>query len=141
MTVAGQSDVTYTYDDGNRLMQIAQGSSTAAFTYDSAGRRTSLTMTNAMTTTYTYDAASDLTGLSYQLGATKLGDLGYEYDLVGRRTSVGGSFARTGLPAALGSATYNANNQLTQRGSASLTSDANGNLPNDGGNTSPSNPY
>ena len=135
MTVAGQSAVNYTYDDANRLMQIAQGSSTAAFTYDSAGRRTSLTLPNAMTTTYAYDAASDLTGLSYQLGATKLGDLGYEYDLVGRRTSVGGSFARTGLPTALGSATYNANNQLTQRGSTSFAYDGNGNLTSDGGNT------
>src|SRR3989442_5212948 len=96
MTVAGQSAVNYTYDDANRLMQIAQGSSTAAFTYDSAGRRTSLTLPNAMTTTCAYDAASDSTGLSYQRGATKLGDLGYEYDLVGRSTSVGGSFARTG---------------------------------------------
>jgi len=135
MTVAGQSAVNYTYDDANRLMQIAQGSSTAAFTYDSAGRRTSLTLPNAMTTTYAYDAASELTGLSYQLGATKLGDLGYEYDLVGRRTSVGGSFARTGLPTALGSATYNANNQLTQRGSTSFAYDGNGNLTSDGGNT------
>ena len=128
MTVAGQSAVNYTYDDA-----IAQGSSTAAFTYDSAGRRTSLTLPNAMTTTYAYDAASDLTGLSYQLGATKLGDLGYEYDLVGRRASVGGSFARTGLPTAQGWATYNANNQLTQRGSTSFAYDGNGNLTSDGG--------
>src|SRR5438552_18699610 len=88
-----------------------------------------------MTTRYRYCAARELTGLSYQLGATKLGDLGYEYDFVGRRTSVGGSFARTGLPTALGSATYNANNQLTQRGSTSFAYDGNGNLTSDGGNT------
>ena len=36
------------------------------------------------------------------------------------------------LPAAVASAAYNANNQLTQWGSASLTYDLNGNLINDG---------
>src|SRR2546427_7683550 len=56
------------------------------------------------------------------------------FDLACRRTSAGGSFARTGLPLALSTATYNANNQLTQWGTASLTSDLNGNLTGDGVN-------
>ena len=42
--------------------------------------------------------------------------------------------ARTGLPLALSSATYNANNQLTQWGTANLTYDLNGNLTGDGVN-------
>jgi len=42
---------------------------------------------------------------------------------------------RVCLPDALGSATYNANNQLTQRGSTSFTYDLNGNLTNDGAKT------
>src|SRR2546425_3504276 len=45
-----------------------------------------------------------------------------------------GSFARTGLPLALSSAMYNANNQLTQWGTAALTYDLNGNLTGDGVN-------
>src|SRR6266581_3109154 len=56
------------------------------------------------------------------------------FDLACRRTSAGGSFARTGLPLALSSATYNANNQLTQWGAATLTYDLNGNLTGDGVN-------
>ena len=48
---------------------------------------------------------------------------------------MGGSFARTGVPNALTSASYNANNQLTQLGPSNLTYDANGNLTSDGVNT------
>lgn len=81
--------------------------------------------------TYSYDAASELTGINYG----SLGNLTYTYDLAGRRTNVGGSFARTGMPAALASASYNVDNQLTQFGSANLTYDANGNLTSDGTNT------
>ena len=41
MTVAGQSSVTYAYDNANRLTQITQGSSTVTYAYDGGGRRTS----------------------------------------------------------------------------------------------------
>ena len=44
----------------------------------------------------------------------------------------GGSYARTNVPTPLASGIYNANNQLTQRGSTSYSYDANGNLSNDG---------
>ena len=54
------------------------------------------------------------------------------YDLAGRRTGVGGSFARTNVPQAASPATYNVNNQLTQWKDATLTYDANGNLTSDG---------
>ena len=53
----------------------------------------------------------------------------------GRRTVIGGTFARTNLPQAFGSATYNDANRLTQKGSTSFTYDANGNLTSDGANT------
>src|SRR5437667_2006015 len=56
------------------------------------------------------------------------------FDFACRRASAGGSFARTGLPLAVSSATYNANNQLTQWGTANLTYDLNGNLTGDGVN-------
>src|SRR2546427_6828044 len=56
------------------------------------------------------------------------------FDLACRRLAMNGSFARTGLPLALSSATYNANNQLTQWGTAALTYDLNGNLTGDGVN-------
>ncbi len=135
MTVAGQPPVSYSYDNANRLTQITQGTSTVSFTYDNANRRTLLTLANSVTATYSYDAASELTGLTYKLGTTVLGNLTYSYDADGRRTSVGGSYARTGLPQAVASASYNADNQLTQWGSSNLTYDLNGNLTNDGANT------
>lgn len=47
---------------------------------------------------------------------------------------MGGSLASTQLPAAVSGAIYNANNQLTQWGTAAMTYDANGNTLNDGMN-------
>jgi hypothetical protein len=70
---------------------------------------------------YSFDAASHLTGLTYKNAVTLLGDLTYSYDQSGRVTQVGGSFARTGLPGALASATYDAANRLSTWGSTSYT--------------------
>src|SRR5712692_10741033 len=70
--------------------------------------------------------------MSYSLGPTALGNLGYACDLDGRRTSMSGSFARTGLPNAITTTAYNANNQLTTWGTASLFYDLNGNMTSDG---------
>src|SRR2546427_4190869 len=56
------------------------------------------------------------------------------FDLACRRAPGRATMARTGLLLALSTATYNANNQLTQWGTASLTSDLNGNLTGDGVN-------
>jgi RHS repeat-associated protein len=53
----------------------------------------------------------------------------------GQRMSMGGSYGRTGLPAATATTAYNANNQLTQWGTVTLTYDLNGNLTSDGPNT------
>jgi hypothetical protein len=83
----------------------------------------------------TYDAASQLTSLTYKLGSNTLGDLTYTYDVAGNRLTTGGSWARTGLPGALASATYDAANQIATWASTSFTYDANGNLTNDGSQT------
>jgi RHS repeat-associated protein len=131
MTVGGQQPVSYFYDNDNRLVQIAQGGSGVSFAYDSDSRRTSLTLPNGVTMSYGYDSASELTSIGYG----SLGNLTYSYDLAGRRTNVGGSSARTGMPNALTTASYNADNQLTQFGPSSLAYDANGNLTSDGTNT------
>jgi hypothetical protein len=84
---------------------------------------------------YSYSAASQPTGITYQSGSTTLGNLTYGYDSNGRMTSVGGTFARTGLPQPVSSATYDAANELTQWGTTSLSYDLNGNLTGDGVNT------
>jgi len=135
MTVAGQQAVTYGYDNANRLTAITQGSTTVGLAFDDANRLTAVTLPNGVRMDYGYDRASQLTGITYKQGTAVLGDLTYGYDAAGRRKTVGGSFARIGLPQPLTSASYNANNQLTQRGASSLAYDANGNLSSDGANT------
>ena len=135
MTVAGQTAVDYSHDNANRLTQIAQGSSTVSFAYDNANRRTSLTLPNGVTMGYSYDNGSELTAINYTLGQNNLGNLTYAYDLAGRRTSMGGSLAAVNLPNAISTTAYNADNQLTQWGTATPTYDANGNTLSDGTNT------
>jgi len=61
-----------------------------------------------------------------------LGNLTYSYDANVRRTNVGGSFARTGLPNAVSTTAYDANNQLTTWGTANLFYDLNGNMTSNG---------
>lgn len=135
MTVAGQPTVNYSYDNANRITQISQGSSTVGFAYDALGRRTSLTLPNGVVESYGYDVASELTGINYQLGLNSLGNLTYSYDLDGRRVSMGGNMAHTSIPAVISGITYNASNEPTQWGGATLSYDANGNLIGDGTNT------
>jgi YD repeat-containing protein len=99
-----QSAVAYTYDNANRPLQMTQGSANVTFSYDAGGRRLSLTLPNGATTNYAYDSASEVTGITYQSSTSTLGDLNYTYDTARRRSSIGGSFARTGLPQAVSSA-------------------------------------
>jgi RHS repeat-associated protein len=94
-----------------------------------------MTLPNGVTTEYGYDAGSQLTSLTYKKDATVLGSLTYEYDQLGRRTKVGGSFARSILPQSLSAAVYNAANQQTSFSGQTLTYDLNGNLTSDGTNS------
>ena len=109
--------------------------------YDSVGRRAEVDLRPAGATSgnrmlYTCDAASRLTRIEYDQasgsGWTTLGDLTYAYDAVGNRISVGGAWARTVVPPALGSATYDAANQLATFDSTAFTYDVAGELVNDG---------
>jgi RHS repeat-associated protein len=135
MTVAGQPTVSYAYDTADRLTSITQGSTVVTYAYDTAGRRTTLTLPNNVSTEYAYDAASRLTGLTYKHGTTTLGTLTYTNDANSQRRRVGGTWARTGLPQAVTSATYNAANHQLTFGGRTLTYDLNGNLTSDGSNT------
>ena len=128
MTVVGQPQVTYTYDNANRLTTITQSTSTVTIGYDDADRRTSVTYPNTNSITYAYNAASEFTSLTYKQGATTLGDLTYTYDAAGNRIKTGGTFARSNIPPALTTTNYNANNQQTTFGTSTETFDLNGNL-------------
>jgi RHS repeat-associated protein len=135
MTVGGQTAVDYTYDNANRLTQITQGTPTVSFSYDNANRRTSLTLPNGVEMSYGYNSGSQLTGITFTLGSSALGNLTYNYDVAGRRTSLGGTLAQSAIPLPVSTTSYNANNQLTEWGTASLYYDANGNMTSDGTNS------
>ncbi len=135
MTVAGQAGVNYAYDSANRILNMAQGSSSVSFSYDGGNRRTSLTLPNGIAMSYNYDNASQLTGITYTNGGTTLGGLTYAYDLAGRRTQMGGSMAQTALPLGINNTAFNADNQLTEWGTAGIYYDANGNMISDGLNS------
>jgi RHS repeat-associated protein len=135
MTVLGQPAVTYGYDAADRLTSLTQGAASVTLGYDDANRRSSLTLPNGVVATYGYSTRDELTSVTFTQGATTLGTLTYTYDAAGRRAIVGGTWARTGLPGAVASATYDdANRQLTW-GGQTLTYDDNGNLTGDGTNT------
>jgi RHS repeat-associated protein len=57
-----------------------------------------------------------------------LGALSYAYNAAGERKQLEGTWARTGVPQAVATATYDANNQQLAFGSATMTFDLNGNL-------------
>ncbi|WP_246137862.1 RHS repeat-associated core domain-containing protein [Myxococcus llanfairpwllgwyngyllgogerychwyrndrobwllllantysiliogogogochensis] len=135
LTASGQSPVVYAYDDSGRLTSIVQSGRTVSFTYDAAGRRLSTVLPNGVSQHYAYDAEGRLSGIDYKLGSVLVGDLDYGYDGDGNRVSVGGTFARTGLPAAVSGAVYDAASQLTTWNSHTRTYDANGNLVSDGTRT------
>jgi RHS repeat-associated protein len=132
MTVAGQTAVSYTFDNADRLTGITQGSANVTIAYDDADHRTSLTLPNGVVMEYGYDTDSRLTGITYKLGAQTLGTLTYTYDTNGRRTAIGGTWARANLPTAVTSVTYDNANQITTFGGTTFLYDFNGNLTSDG---------
>jgi RHS repeat-associated protein len=134
MTVPGQEAVKYTYDEANRLKELTRGTQKVSFAYDEANRPTKTTLVDGVEENYGYDTANELTSIAYKKGSTTLGELDYSYNTNSGREAVWGSYARTGLPEAISSATYNADNEQTERNSTKLSYDANGNLTSDGTN-------
>jgi RHS repeat-associated protein len=132
MSASGQLGISYTYDNANRLTQITQGTAVASIAYDNANLRTSLTLPNGVVLAYTYDIASELTGLTWTKAGATLANITYGYDYAGRMTQMASSLGGGNLPTAVSPTTYNAANQLTQWGAATLSYDLNGNLTSDG---------
>jgi RHS repeat-associated protein len=135
MSVTGQPMSSYSYDDADRLTQIVRGAAVVGFAYDNANRRSALTLPNGVVTEYAYDAASRMTELTYRNGPAILGALTYTYDAAGNRTRIGGTWARTGLPTSVASATYDAGNRQIGFAGQTLAYDLNGNLVSDGTTT------
>jgi YD repeat-containing protein len=134
MTVLGQPTITYGYDNADRLTQVTRGSASVGITYDVAGRRTNLTVSGGITAEYSYNNADQLTAITYKKGVPVIGNVTSTYDAAGNRSSLGGSWGRTGLPQAVSTTAYNDANRLTTWGTSTLTYDFNGNLTSDGTN-------
>ncbi len=132
MTVQGQPPVVYGYDDANRLTSVTQGTSVVTITFDDANRRYTLTLPNGIVRAPSYDDANQSAGLTYTLGSSTIGSLTYSYDLAGRRTDVGGSWARTGLPESVSGTNYDSGNRVLLWPGAEPRYDANGNQTSDG---------
>jgi YD repeat-containing protein len=151
VTYADTSTTVYTYDAGDRLTQIADSLAGAitrvydgldrltsettpqgavSYTYDATDRRATMTVAGQPEVTYVCDNVDRLTTIA-QSGAT----VSFAYDAAGNRTGVGGTWARTNLPPALASATYDAANQIATWSGTAFSYDANGNLTSDGART------
>jgi RHS repeat-associated protein len=135
LTVAGRDPIMYSYDDADRLTRIEQGSVAIDFTFDAADRRATVTWPNGIVGTYALDDADQLLSIVYDRGTTRVGEVGYTYDLSGRSVGQSGSLANLMMPATVNAATYDAANRLTNWGDESLSYDDNGNLISHGGAT------
>jgi YD repeat-containing protein len=127
LTPPGQAQILYGYTPISQLASVQQGTQLAMLAYDDAARRMTLTLPNTVPTTYGYDNANRLTSLVYGT-AGSLGTLGYAYDPASNRTAVSGTFARTLLPAAIATSSYDAANRQLTFGGSTMTYDPNGNL-------------
>jgi RHS repeat-associated protein len=132
MTAGSQTTVLYDYDAAGRLTTLTQGTSVVTLNYDAADERTSATLPNGIAAAYSYDDVSRLTAITYALGGATIGDVTYQYDAAGRRTALGGTWARTNLPTAMISATYDQANQTATFRGVSVAHDLNGNVTSDG---------
>ncbi len=128
---------TYDHDAAGRLLAIREGGggSNAAFTYDTAGRRSFTQMWNA-SSTYSYDPVSRLSGLSHNLAGTGSDQsLTFAHNPASQivtRTASNDSYASTTALNVSRSYAVNGLNQYTTAGPATFTYDANGNLTSDG---------
>jgi YD repeat-containing protein len=135
MTAPGQEPIKYTYDEADRLTGITRASQKASFTYDAANEQTKTTLLDGIEEQYTYDAGGEPTLIAYKKGTTTLGEIDYSYETNGHVEATWGSYARTGIPTAIASATYDAANEQTTVNGTALAYDANGDLTSDGSAT------
>jgi RHS repeat-associated protein len=119
----GSSDVmttTKTYDNLNRLTQIAQSAnstvvSSHTYTYNSANQRTRATLETGEYWDYSYDSLGQVTGgIKKTATGTAIPGytFGYNFDDIGNRQT---SFVEDAAPASLSSYSANLLNQYTQR--------------------------
>ena len=93
-TYPDTTNVEYTYDLANKVLQVADPTGTYGFAYDNMGRLISTTtnytfVAGAYTNSYTYDAASNRTSLTAPDGSITT----YGYDTLNRLNGLANSWA------------------------------------------------
>ena len=128
LTVEGGASAAYDYDRNSRLKTLTQaGWGPTTLEYLATGQLQRRTLPNGFSTGYDYDEADRVTRMVYERIGETLGDLTYDYDPAGHRTRLGGSLARTRLPNAVATSSYDLASQQLVFGNYALTYDANGN--------------
>lgn len=130
----GYRVIDYSYDSNSRLTGITTwhdsqyGTFDFGFTYDAAGRKTSITYPNGTTSRYTYDNAGKVTSLEHLNSVNQvLESFSYTYDASGNRTSMDRLNAIPNLPNPT-KATYDQANRMLTFNDKDITYDNNGNM-------------
>jgi YD repeat-containing protein len=139
MTFPGTPDVTYTWDDAGRLVNINRTIGGAAkdfaIAYDNGGRRTNMQVglykskgkLQYLKSTYGFDIANRLTGLLHQNPTGTIENFTWTFDADGNRKSVSQS-ANIPLATPLADSSYDEANEMLSLDGATFTYDLNGNL-------------
>lgn len=91
LVVSNVLDITYDYDERDRLLEIQGNGRTTRFGYDAAGQRTNAVWPNETHAAYAYDAAGQLLSLVHGRAnppGEPLASFSYAYDLSGNRTNM-----------------------------------------------------
>lgn len=130
--------VTYGYDAASRLTSVKDwGNRTTTYVYDVAGRLTTTTNANGTVAAYAYDNAGRLTGLiNRKADNTVISSYSYTLDAIGNHLQVVQQEPLVpGIPAEDTSYTYDTDNRVTSAGAIANIFDANGNLTAKGSDT------
>lgn len=90
----GEPDATYSYDLLGRPVAAAQDGQSLAFAHDALGRKTSETANYIGTLNYSYDAAGRRTSMVYPGSALTIN---YDYDVTGNVTAIRENGATSGI--------------------------------------------
>ncbi len=127
----GNRTVTYTYDSHNRLTLIADWTNRqTSLSYDLAGQLRQILRFNGTQRVLDYDDAGQVTSVTEYgtNGTTKIFQSIFTNDLGGRITDEVRVPPPASFTAPTFTATFNADNEITQYASTTLTRDADGNL-------------
>ncbi len=130
LTYPGNKQVTYTYDELNRLKTVTNWlAQTATYVYDDAGRLATLTNFNGTVTTYSQDDANRLTGIDFRkTDNSVIASFAFTLDANGNRIGIDKQIPLTApLPVRNETAAYT-HNQLDTTSTASYVHDNEGQL-------------